>query len=533
MRVLLFGCFIALLTLIGSSLHAQQLKLTTTQFIGGTHRYSLIYDAISTQDKGIIACGITFDSGTGDIPHIPHPNDNGDILLIKLDSFGNKQWVKTYGTTAPEGSKGICQTADGGYALLTGSRARLGDIAFDRIDANGNLLWTSRNFGSSRPEGIYDIISTPDNGLLIFGTSLGADGDIPFNYKSPPIAFQPSDWVLLKTDSLGNKQWLKVLGTSDDESFGHGTVLCDGKYYYMLASAKTKDHDCIDSVRLAQGFTGYSPYIIKLDGLGNVLWSKAYGGGSMAKAIFDSRDSTIVGVGTGGNSYEFQGNHGDVDMFLFKVDRDGNFKWAHQYGDQSSDLGKAVTIGPNKGYYISGTSNQLGRSTTYKHIGHDDGWLFLTDSLGNIIAQNLFGSTNDEGVYAVLPIKEGVAVVGNSDGFQFTEGTTQGYPFYPDNPYVVHFQLWPLSVNNIAQPAAFKSYPNPASQDATIRWSSVNASATGLLTITTLDGKAIYTHHKPIGETQLVIPTINWAKGIYMVHFISANGSSTQKLIIQ
>jgi hypothetical protein len=547
-RIVSIFSIVLLLVCKSESSNAQKLKLTSTDYIGGTHWGVSIAHSIPTKDKGLVMCGQTRDSGSADIPRALHvPNDSGDVVVIKLDSFGKKQWVKVYGTTAPEGAKAICQTPDGGYAVLTGSNKRMGDIAFDRLDANGNFLWSSPNIGSSGQEGISEIIATPDNGFLISGISLGADGDIPFNYKMPISAFQPADWLLVKTDSLGKKQWVKILGTSGDDSYGRINILSDGTYYYLLAAAVTKDHDCVDPVRKQQAYAGNSPYIIKLDGAGNKIWSKAYGGGYMQRAFFDPRDSSIVGVGDGGNSFEFQGNHGSEDIFMFKVSRDGVFLWGKFYGDQYYDLANSagINMAPNGGYYLGGTTNSIMNPAPYPHIGGNDSWVFHTDSVGNVLTESLFGSplqngstgSGEDDIVGFMQTKNGIAVVGNSSGYEFTDGTGHNYQFgggitVRSNAYVAHFQELPTGVEVRNWVEKLKVYPNPAHRQVTV---DVPYGLSGTVRCIDASGRVVYRKGISAAQKEFPINTDTWTPGAYIILWQSNNGKSkaSSKLLVQ
>jgi hypothetical protein len=517
------GIFSLIILIINAQpLQAQRLALVRTQFIGGTNYGVDLYNSqsIPTRDKGIIICGAVRDTGSGDLPHQPHPaKNNEDVLLIKLDSNGNKQWVKSYGGPGIEASKSICQTPDGGYGVLTGSEKRAGDFAFDRVDANGNYLWTSNNYGSSRQEGVYEIIATPDHGFLMTGYSFGADGDIPYNYKMPIVGFQPADFILIKTDSLGNKQWLSILGSTGDESYSGFSVTTDGDNFYALGAAPTIDFDCRDSLRLAVGYKGWSPYVFKLDRNGNKLWSKAVGGGYTKRVLFDPRDSSIVGMGDGGSAFEFQGSHGDNEIFLFKIDRNGKFKWAHLYGGPNYDACGSATIrlAPNGGYFLVGYTGS-GNGTA-------DGWLFLTDSVGNQLSDNLFGSLGDQaGITGVHTVTDGVVVIGYSNSYQFTEGTGHNYEYsdptrasnpYPTNVFVSHFQLWPAGVSSSQPKNLLKVFPSPAQQQFTIELPS--STETGLIRCLDIKGQVILEQRTIAGQQRVNVTTAQWAAGAYIV----------------
>lgn len=544
MKNLIFLCLLFPFCL---QLKAQSFKLIKTDFIGGMDRgsiSSLNFQSIPTSDKGIIIVNYTHDSGTGDIPPPRYVNDTMDILLIKLDSFGNKQWVKRYGGPGFEGAEALCQTPDGGYAVLGGaeSNKRNGDFAFDRIDADGNYLWSSKNYGSTRQEALGHIISTPDHGFLMSGLSVGADGDIPYNYSMPLVGIQPADRILLKTDSLGNKQWLKVLGTKRDEANGNDGLATDGQNYYFAFAAPTIDHDCVDSLRLATHFTGYSPYVFKLDANGNKLWTRAVGIGDVSDAFFDFRDSSIVVVGGSYGGYELPNGKGLMDIYLFKLDRNGVFKWGRLYGDTAYDRAGAASIrpGPNGGYYVCGTS---GLGFPPQGIGYTDGWLFLTDSGGNEVTRTLFGGQWHEDCYGVLPTKDGVVALGRSVSCSFSQGSGRNYNYTttyfpppdgcPSNLFVSHFQLWAAGGGGGQPSAGIWIYPNPAAGQVTVALPDTGKE--GTLRCMDAAGRVVFQQSVKRGTDKILIRTGEWRPGIYALSWQeSGNGApSIVKLLIQ
>ncbi|WP_445475601.1 hypothetical protein ACT9XH_02330 [Methanococcoides methylutens] len=65
------------------------------------------FSAQQTSDDGYIVAGYTESYGTG----------NGDIWVIKTDSEGNEQWMKTLGGKNNDGAYSVQQTSGGGYIV--------------------------------------------------------------------------------------------------------------------------------------------------------------------------------------------------------------------------------------------------------------------------------------------------------------------------------------------------------------------------------------------------------------------------------
>ena len=108
---------------------------------------------------------------------------NGDMIILKLNPWGNVIWQKTYGGVNGERAYSIEQTADGGY-VVAGESTSFGDGSRDvwvlKLDGNGNVTW-QKNFGGNLPNSDYpySIRQTIDGGTIVAGYagSFGAGVD--------------------------------------------------------------------------------------------------------------------------------------------------------------------------------------------------------------------------------------------------------------------------------------------------------------------------------------------------------------------
>ena len=136
----------------------------------------------------------------------------GDILLMKLNAYGDTLWAKKYGGTYWDQGYDVLETEDNGFLVL-GSTDRYGpngdDVYLIKTDSNGDTLWTKK-YGRYEADFGYSIIETNDNGYIIAGTTYslenGWDGS--------------SDAYIIMVDSLGNFIWEKIYGGAGDESIG-------------------------------------------------------------------------------------------------------------------------------------------------------------------------------------------------------------------------------------------------------------------------------------------------------------------------
>ena len=190
----------------------------------------------ATSDGGCIMAGFSASGIGGDKTQASW--GGFDIWVVKVDSIGNKQWDKRYGGSFDESIGAIKQTRDGGYIMGGYSNSDIGgdktepsrgagDYWIVKIDSNGIKQW-DRRFGTiTADEAAQDVIQTPDGGYLVGGHTTGdSSGDkTQVNYGLS----QQNYWVV-KTDSVGNKQWDKRFGGTYGEVFGNSLNTIDGNY---------------------------------------------------------------------------------------------------------------------------------------------------------------------------------------------------------------------------------------------------------------------------------------------------------------
>jgi hypothetical protein len=99
---------------------------------------------------------------------------------------------------------------------------------------------------------------------------------------------------------------------------------------------------------------------------------KLYSGNSFDKGedIIETMDSSYIVAGSSGSW------GGNSQAFLMKIDTMGNFLWSHPYGGAESEEAVTVLERPGSGYYMAGMSNSMSQ-------GNFDVMLVKTDLNGN------------------------------------------------------------------------------------------------------------------------------------------------------
>ena len=288
------------------------------------------YSGQQTADGGYIIAGYTDSYGAGD----------SDVWLIKTDVQGNSLWEKTYGGTKGEKGSFVQITSDGGY-IITGARDSYapGDTTCDgwliKTDSLGNEEWSS-TFGDTYSDWGYCVRQTSDGGYIIGGLT-----ETFISYY---------DAYLVKTDSLGDEEWSKKFGKSDERDSGT-CVLQTTDGGYVLAGYTH-----------SYGAGDYDVWMIKTDDMGNEQWDKTFGDGAwdQANSVQPTMDGGYIIAGM-----TRSGTFGAVweDVWLIKTDAAGEEQWNKDFGGDAVDYGRSVQQTADGGYIIVGDTNSFSGGT--------------------------------------------------------------------------------------------------------------------------------------------------------------------------
>ncbi len=96
-------------------------------------------------------------------------------------------------------------------------------------------------------------------------------------------------------------------------------------------------------------------YLVKIDGEGNELWSHTYGGQGMdtGKMVRQTADGGFILVGDRADAYPRDGLY-QSNLVLIKTDAEGNEVWTRTYGDKILYVGWGVAQTPDGGYILTG-----------------------------------------------------------------------------------------------------------------------------------------------------------------------------------
>jgi hypothetical protein len=149
-------------------------------------------------------------------------------------------------------------------------------------------------------------------------------------------------------------------------------------------------------------------YLVKLDTLGETLWTRTFGGTSAdyGHDIDQTPDGGFIIVGT---TLSF--GAGKEDIYLIRTDAQGDTIWTKTFGGIQTDEGWSVRVTSDSNVIICGTTSSSG-------AGYADVWLLKVNLSGNLLWTKTFGGAGGESGFAVRETPDnGFIAVGATGSF--------------------------------------------------------------------------------------------------------------------
>ncbi len=412
-------------------LSAQNPALKWAKQIGGPNQeqgYGIDVDSIgNTYTTGFFYDIADFDPGVASYTLASTSSGFTDIFVSKLDSAGNFLWSKNFGGTGNDEGKSITidnlgnvyvvgyftGTADfdpgPGSILLTSSGVN--DAFILKLDPLGNLIW-AKQVGGNSGDAAYSIKLDGFGNICTTGSFFGT-GDFDPGAGVFNLTSIDNDIFVLKLDAAGNFLWAAAM-SGNNTSVGLGLDFDSFNNIYVTgAFYNTVDFDPSPATYTLTSSGGVDQFVLKLDPLGNFIWTKQMGGSlndhGLAIVVGPSGDFYTSGSFEGtadfdpsAASYTYA-SVGYTDMFISKYDALGNFIWATKAGGTSFDYGQGIDL-DNFGNvyttgYFGGTADFDPGIGTYTMVavGGNDAYILKLNSSGSFIWAGQFGGPGSGG----------------------------------------------------------------------------------------------------------------------------------------
>lgn len=232
-------------------------------------------------------------------------NGKRDIILFKIDNYGNVKWEETFGGTENDVGMAVASTLEDHYyigGLTVCSDTGEENIYIIKTDISGKELW-SRIYGGKRMDRTKSISVSADGGLVVGATSLSYGGN-------------NSDFYILKINSSGDSIWAHNFNAPG--KWGHGFDRCQG-----LSAASDEGYlltgysDCNDMM---------DAVVVKTDKQGRKEWIRTYGKNPFydyGNSIIESSSGNYIIAGIT-KTIPAENRLYDNDIVITEIDTQGN-----------------------------------------------------------------------------------------------------------------------------------------------------------------------------------------------------------------
>jgi len=320
-----------------------------------------------------------------------------DIFAAKIDDCGNWLWATQAGGSGWDRGNGIT-IDDAGNSYVTGwfegtasfgsyflNNSGFWDIFVAKIDESGNWLWATQAGGSDSDLGIG--ITIDNTGCsYVTGNFVGTSSFGPYSLTSSGDA----DIFVAKMDANGNWQWVTRAGGNDLDG-GLGITIDNTGYSYVTGNFVGTSYFGPYSLTSSGGA---DIFVAKMDANGNWQWVSRAGGTEndygYGITIDDAGNSYVAGdfkeTATFG-SYSLTSS-GDADIFAAKMDAVGNWLWAKRAGGTDRDDGFGITIDDEGNSYITGEFRSTATFGPYSFTSSGYSDIFVAKLNSTLSAEN-------------------------------------------------------------------------------------------------------------------------------------------------
>jgi hypothetical protein len=393
-------------------------------FGGSKNEQGLCFDLAS--DNGFILAGNTRSIGAG----------SNDIYLVRVNQFGMIEWDLPYGILYQDFGMWVEQTSDMGF-IVTGYKWGQGyggeDVVLLKTDPYGEQQWKKYIGHQHRDQGFC--VKELSDGYIITGHTM--------SYT------EPGDIYVIRTDSEGEVIWDKNLGTDQIDYSFEITPTPDGQF--ILAGTKGGFYNVdLTIFRIPDA----EALLARIDDQGELVWQKLYGGDGH-DWFWAVRQAPEGGYYCLGSTQSY--GEGSFDMYLVKIDEEGEEIWYKTFGGSRFDYGQSLEVSPDGNLYLLGTTRSFGQN------GSTDLYLVKTDPSGEKIWSLVIGGDFSDYGHCVRATAEGGCVI--LGDYQWADETRDMYMIRIDSLGNI------VSLGNNDDLAGRDNlfiYPNPFSHQATM-----------------------------------------------------------------
>ncbi len=297
-------------------------------------------------------------SATGDLIWANKPTSPGNEYgsSIAIDALGNVILVGKF-SDATDFDPSIAVSSITPF----GTGGSKSDAFILKLNSSGDFVFAKR-VGSIYFDAAYSVKIDSSENIYIMG-QFGASADLDTGTTVLTVSSDGSDTFVIKLNANADFIWGKKIGAVSNfmEVDATGNVYLTG-----IFSSSFDDFDPSSATFFIPNITNINTFVCKLDTSGGFLWAKNLKGTSPVRTsgIDIGSDGSVYTIGTFKQTVDFDPGttvfnltpvSSNENGYISKLDNSGNFVWAGQIGEQSTDCSiNDIEIDANNNVILAG-----------------------------------------------------------------------------------------------------------------------------------------------------------------------------------
>lgn len=305
-----------------------------------------------------------------------------DGYVARVDASGTIQWgIQIGGLYDFDQGNAVAVDASGNayatgrFHLTDGSLNIKTNVFVVKLDTAGNTVWSKQIGGTSNDQGSGIAVDRAGNVVVAGNFSGSVDFDPGAGTSKLSSGGQYGAAFVLKLTGGGVFAWadafqgsVKSSGTSQAHAVAVDSL--NNVYVEGSFSGKVDFDPGKGTLNLPNASWAGDIYLVKLDAAGKLAWAKGMGGVGddgwfCAGLAVDAHDYVYItgsfsgGTGTTATFGQFTLTTAwDEDVYVAKLDGNGNFLWAVSLGGTGVDRGQGIAVDGSGNVYITGLFSQ-------------------------------------------------------------------------------------------------------------------------------------------------------------------------------
>ncbi|MFO0436495.1 MAG: SBBP repeat-containing protein [Sphingobacteriaceae bacterium] len=329
---------------------------------------------------GSFAGNVDFDPGM--FSFFMNTTGGPDSFIMKWDALGNFIWSKQIGVNNNNeyassidfdntgnlyvtGGFYTITDLDPGPSVYTVSSNGMRDIYIVKTNSSGSFVW-GKNFGGLSDDAPYTLKVDGFGGIWSTG------------YFDGIIDFDPGPGLSMISSGANIAAYISKLNMNGDLVLARAFTAYSGGYvgafditldaignvYSTGYFSGTTDFDPNSSVFNLTSNGSNDAYVSKLDNSGNFIWAKCFGGinNDVGRAITIDNESNVYVTGSFQSNADFDPGTGSFlltsaglnDIYINKLDVNGNFQCASAMGGTGEEMGFSIATNSNYEIFVTG-----------------------------------------------------------------------------------------------------------------------------------------------------------------------------------